>query len=67
LHLRLYREDFTQGQLLRTLGGEATVSTEDDVDDILRVLKILSPELVTLIVVLLVLSLSGLGKEWSVV
>jgi hypothetical protein len=31
-----------QGQLLRALGGEATVSTEDDVDDILWVLEILS-------------------------
>jgi hypothetical protein len=63
---RLYRQDFMQGQLLCVLGGEAAISTEDDVDDILRVLEILSPRLVTLIIVLLVLSLSGLGKEWSV-
>jgi hypothetical protein len=32
-----------QGQLLRALGGEAAVSTEDDIDDILWVLEILSP------------------------
>jgi hypothetical protein len=43
----LDREDFAQGQLLCALGGEATVSMEDDVNDILRVLEILSPRLVT--------------------
>jgi hypothetical protein len=64
---RLYREDFAQGQLLCVLGGESTVSVEDDVDDVLRVLEILSPRLVTLVIVILVLSLSGLGKGWSVV
>jgi hypothetical protein len=37
---RLYREDFTQGQLLRTLGGESAISAEDDVDDVLQVLEI---------------------------
>jgi hypothetical protein len=63
---RLYREDFAQGQLLRTLGGESAISTEDDVDDVLQVLEILSPQLVTLIIVLLVLSLSYLGKGWRV-
>jgi hypothetical protein len=34
--------DFTQGQLLHALGGEAAISTEDDVDDILQALEILS-------------------------
>jgi hypothetical protein len=66
LHGRLCREDFAQGQLLRALGGKTSVSIEDDVNDILRVLEILSPRLDTLVVVLLVLSLSGLGKGWSV-
>jgi hypothetical protein len=42
LYGRLDREDFAQGQLLRALGGEAAISAEDDVDDILGVLKILS-------------------------
>jgi hypothetical protein len=63
---RLYREDFTQGQLLHALGGDSTVSTEDGVDDVLRVLEILSPRLVTLIIMLLVVLLSGSGKGWSV-
>jgi hypothetical protein len=53
----LDREDFIQGQLLCALGGETVVSTEDDVDNILQVLEILSPRLVTLIVVLLILQL----------
>jgi hypothetical protein len=51
---------------MRALGGEPIVSTEDDVDNIFWVLKILSPRLVTLVIVLLVLSLSGLGKGWSI-
>jgi hypothetical protein len=62
----LDREDFAQGQLLRVLGGEAAISAEDDVDDILQVLEILSPQLVTLVIVLLILSLSILGEGWSV-
>jgi hypothetical protein len=45
----LDRENFAQGQLLHVLRGEATISTEDDVDDILWVLEVLSPQLVTLI------------------
>jgi hypothetical protein len=65
LHGRLYREDFEQGQLPRRLGGEAAVSTEDDIDDILRVLEILSPQIVNLVIILVVLSLSSLGKWWS--
>jgi hypothetical protein len=48
------------------LRGEATVSAEDDVDDILWVLKILSPSLITLFIVFLILPLSVLRKEWSV-
>jgi hypothetical protein len=51
-----------QGQLLRALGREAVISTKDDVDDILRVLEILSPRLVTLIVVLLILPLFGVER-----
>jgi hypothetical protein len=66
LHGMLYRANFMQGQLLRMLGGEAIVSIEDDVGKILRVQEILSPRLVTLVIILLVLSLSGLGKGWSV-
>jgi hypothetical protein len=62
----LNREDFTQGQLLRMLGGEAAIYTEDDVSDILRVLEILCPQLVTLVIVLLILPLSVLREEWSV-
>jgi hypothetical protein len=62
----LDREDFTQGQLVRALGGEAAVSAEDDVDDILQVLEILSSRLVTLVVVLLILLLSVFRKGWSV-
>jgi hypothetical protein len=37
----LDRENFAQGQFLRGLGGEATVSAKD-VDGILRVFEILS-------------------------
>jgi hypothetical protein len=48
------------------LGEEAAIFTEDGVDDVFRVLEILSPQLVTLVVILLVLSLSGLGKRWSI-
>jgi hypothetical protein len=40
---RLLREVLVQGQLLRALGGEATISTQDDVDDILWVQEILGP------------------------
>jgi hypothetical protein len=62
---RLYREDFAKGQLLRALGRQSTVSTKDDVDGILRVVEIMSPRLVTLVIILLVLSLSRLEKRWS--
>jgi hypothetical protein len=48
------------------LGGEAAIYTEDDVSDILRVLEILCPQLVTLVIVLLILPLSVLREEWSV-
>jgi hypothetical protein len=64
---RLYGEDFAQGQLLRALGGESAVSTEDVVDNVLRILEVLSPRLVTLVIVLLVLSLSYLRVGWGVV
>jgi hypothetical protein len=63
---RFYREDFAEGQLLHALGGESAVSIEDDIDNVLRDLEILSPQLVTLVVILLVLSLSFLGKGSSV-
>jgi hypothetical protein len=63
---QLYREDFVQGQLLRALGGESAISAEDGVDDVLRVLEILSPRLVTLIIFLLVLSLSYMRKGWGI-
>jgi hypothetical protein len=66
LYGELDRKDFAQGQLLHALGGEASVSAEDDIDDILRVLEILSPRLVILIVVFLILSLSILRKGWSI-
>jgi hypothetical protein len=62
----LYREDYAQGELLRALGGKSTVSAEDDVDNILRILKSLSPRLVTLLVILLVLSLSCLREGWDI-
>jgi hypothetical protein len=62
----LDKEDFVQVQLLRAFGGEAAVSTEDDVDNVLWVLEILSPRLVTLIVILLILSLFILGKGWGI-
>jgi hypothetical protein len=39
---------------------------KDDVDNILRVLEVLSPRLVTLMIVPLILPLSILRKEWSV-
>jgi hypothetical protein len=48
------------------LRGEATVSAEDDVDDILRVLEVLSPQLITLVIIPLIPPLSVLRKEWSV-
>jgi hypothetical protein len=51
---------------LRALGGKSAVSTEDDVDNILRILEVLSPRLITFIIVLLVLSLSYLGKGWGI-
>jgi hypothetical protein len=54
----LHREYFTQGQLLFTLGGESAVSTKDDVDDVLRILEVLGPQLVTGFIILLVFSLS---------
>jgi hypothetical protein len=63
---RLYIEDFTQGQLLRALGGEYAVFAEDDVDDVLWILEVLSPQLVTLPVVLLVLSISCLREGWGI-
>jgi hypothetical protein len=62
----IYKEYFTQGQLLRALGRETADSTEDDVDDIRRILEILSPRLVTPVIILLVLSLAGLVKGWCV-
>jgi hypothetical protein len=62
----LDREDFSQGQFLCALGREATVSTEDDIDYILWVFKILSPRFVTLVVVVLILSLSVLRKGWII-
>jgi ABC-type uncharacterized transport system involved in gliding motility auxiliary subunit len=49
-----------------TLLEEAAVSAEDDVDNILRVLKVLSPRLVNLVVVPLILLLSVLRSEWKV-
>jgi hypothetical protein len=55
-----------QGQLLRALGGESTVSAEDDVDDVLRILKVLSPRLVTSLIIFLVLSLSSLREGWCI-
>jgi hypothetical protein len=55
-----------QGHLLRALQGEAAVSVEDDVDDVLQVLKVLSPRLVTLIIIPLILPLSILRRELSV-
>jgi hypothetical protein len=63
---RLHREYFMQGQLLRALGGESTVSAEDDVDDVLRILKVLSPRLVTSLIIFLVLSLSSLREGWCI-
>jgi hypothetical protein len=63
---KLDREHFTQGQLLRALQGKATISTEDDIDDILRVLEVLSSRLVTFLVLPLILPLSILRKQWSV-
>jgi hypothetical protein len=66
LYGRLDRENLLQGQLLCALQEEATVSTEDDVDDILRVLEVLGPRPVILIVIPLILPLSILRKEWSV-
>jgi hypothetical protein len=58
--------DFVQGQLLRMLGRESAVSAEDDFDDVLWILEVLSPRLVTLPIVLLVLSLSCLGEGWGI-
>jgi hypothetical protein len=55
-----------QGQLLRALGGESAVSAEDDINDVLRILKVLSPRFVTLLPVLLVLSLSCLREGWCI-
>jgi hypothetical protein len=66
LHGRLYRENFMQGQLLRALGGESAVSAEVYVDDVLGILEVLSPQLVTLPVVLLVLSISCLREGWGI-
>jgi hypothetical protein len=63
---RLYKVDFVQGQLLRMLGRESAVSAEDDFDDVLWILEVLSPRLVTLPIVLLVLSLSCLGEGWGI-
>jgi hypothetical protein len=42
------------------------VSAEDDVDNILRILELLSARLVTSIVILLVLSLSSLREGWCI-
>jgi hypothetical protein len=53
-------------RLLRVLGGESTVSAKDDVDDVLGILEVLSPRLVTLIIILLVLSLSCLREGWGI-
>jgi hypothetical protein len=36
LHGRLHREDFAQGQLMRSFGGEAAVSIEDDMATFFR-------------------------------
>jgi hypothetical protein len=48
------------------LGRESAVSAEDDFDDVLWILEVLSPRLVTLPIVLLVLSLSCLGEGWGI-
>jgi hypothetical protein len=61
---RLHRKYFAQGQLPCALGGESTI--KDDVDDVLRILKILSFGLVTFLVILLVLSLSYLREGWCI-
>jgi hypothetical protein len=55
-----------QGQLLCVLGGESAVSAEDDIDDVLGILEVLSPRLVTLVVVLLVVSLFCLRLGWGI-
>jgi hypothetical protein len=39
---------------------------KDDVDNILRVLEVLSPQLITLVIIPLIPPLSVLRKEWSV-
>jgi hypothetical protein len=49
-------------QLLHALGVESTISAKDDVDDVLRILEILGPRLVTFLVILLVFSLSCLRE-----
>jgi hypothetical protein len=48
------------------LRGKAAVSTEDDVDDIFWVLEIFGPRLIALIIILLILPLAVLIREWSV-
>jgi hypothetical protein len=48
------------------LGRESAISAEDDVDDALRILEVLSPRLVTLLFILLVLSLSCLREGWCI-
>jgi hypothetical protein len=48
------------------LGGKSTISAEDDVDDVLRILEVLSPRLVTSFIILLALLLSCLGEGWCI-
>jgi hypothetical protein len=63
-----------------SLGGESAVSAEDDVDDVLRILKVaeddvddilrnlkvLSPRLVTSFIILPILSHSYLREGWCI-
>jgi hypothetical protein len=48
------------------LGRESTISVKDDVDDILQILEVLSPRLVTFLVILLVLSIPCLREGWCI-